>query len=192
MIKGKLRVNGETYDYIVLGLSNCKILNVDAILDGLRNLEKLLRVTIQVFDAEYIASAKHLLSSFVHAVRAFKRGTSVSKTLSMEVLLYAAATRQIKPALGLIGVKDSTDKVAFFIAGEEERSVNDAAMKIRGMLPSGCVEEDEVLSVSRGKAEFLASVFGVSGLDLVGGREEIADLVIKGVLEKIALLDLQK
>ncbi|UUX91302.1 KEOPS complex subunit Cgi121 [Methanoplanus endosymbiosus] len=61
-------------------------------------------VYITFFDADYIAGKEHIESAFLHGLRAFYEGDNISRTPDMEVLLYAAGTRQCSCAVK-IGLK---------------------------------------------------------------------------------------
>ncbi|WP_336325612.1 KEOPS complex subunit Cgi121 [Halovenus sp. HT40] len=56
-------------------------------------------VTVQTFDARYVADAAHLRRAVDHAVRAIERGEAIADDPGVEILLYAAGRRQINRAL---------------------------------------------------------------------------------------------
>mgnify|MGYP000563178126 CR=1 FL=1 len=61
-------------------------------------------VAIQALDARYIVDREHLQRAVELADRAFERGDTIAEDRAVEILLYAAGTRQISRALEL-GVK---------------------------------------------------------------------------------------
>jgi len=61
---------------------------------------------MQVFDAGSVVGEFHLELAFFHATQAFREGANLAKTLKMEFLLRAAATRQIKVAIERCGAKN--------------------------------------------------------------------------------------
>ena len=61
---------------------------------------------LQIFDADSIISNKHIKLAFFHAQEAFAEKINFAKSLKMEFLLRAAATKQIKVAIERCGVKD--------------------------------------------------------------------------------------
>ena len=75
-------------------------------------------LTVQLFDAASIAGEEHLRSAAMHALRAFERKANRSSSVGMEMLLYACGKRQIKDAVGLVGITDRTRNVAAVVAGE--------------------------------------------------------------------------
>ncbi|QSG10135.1 KEOPS complex subunit Cgi121 [Halapricum desulfuricans] len=58
-------------------------------------------VAVQALDARYVIDREHLQRAVELADRAFERGENIADERSVEVLLYAAATRQISRALEL-------------------------------------------------------------------------------------------
>lgn len=75
-------------------------------------------LTVQLFDAAAIAGEEHLRSAAMHAIRTFERKANRSSSVGMEMLLYASGRRQIKDAVGLVGITDRTRKLAAVLAGE--------------------------------------------------------------------------
>jgi tRNA threonylcarbamoyladenosine modification (KEOPS) complex Cgi121 subunit len=73
---------------------------------------------VQIFDSGSIASERHLELAFFHALEAMKEGSNYARSLKMEFLLRAAATRQIKVAIERCGVKDS--KKAILVVWKEK------------------------------------------------------------------------
>jgi len=61
--------------------------------------------TVQAFDARYVVDRAHLERAVELADRAIARGENVARDRAVEILLYAAGTRQIDRALEL-GVAD--------------------------------------------------------------------------------------
>lgn len=61
---------------------------------------------VQVFDVDAIVHEDHVRFAFFHALKAFEEGKNIAKTLSLELLLRAAVTRQIAVAIEQVGVKD--------------------------------------------------------------------------------------
>jgi len=71
----------------------------------------------QIFDNRYVWGHRHLKSAIWHAYQAFTTSQLISKTLSMEVLLYIAGMRQIQKALRLVGVRSATPHIAGVLGG---------------------------------------------------------------------------
>ncbi len=79
-------------------------------------------VEMQFFDAELIASQKHLYFAALNALQAFQNKTNISKSPAMETMLYASAQRQIQRAIQRCGIKPETKNMAVLIIGEKPSS----------------------------------------------------------------------
>ena len=129
-------------------------------------LEKQHSVTIQFFRSDRIFGAEHIVSAGEKAIRAMANKTNMSRTLGMEILLYAAAERQTSEALRKLGIYDGIDALGLIIVGKADVG------SVLGRL--GLKRDDSVLEPA-GKDP---SVFGIDR-----NSENIADLV----LEKVAV-----
>ncbi len=72
-------------------------------------------------DSKYVIDLETVKFAAEKALKAWNRGEKISKSLSLEVLLYYAATRQIKDAAKL-GIKKGLKKYAVVLFNEEDRS----------------------------------------------------------------------
>jgi len=116
----------------------------------------------QLFDADRVAGWDHLRFAAVNALKAFEAGASVSKSLAMEVLLYASCQDQISQAFDILGISPSTERVALLVMGkgsELERAFKRAA----GLIGA---EDDAVLEVDDEKFQELMRIYSVSDLEL--------------------------
>ncbi|MGB9135614.1 MAG: KEOPS complex subunit Cgi121 [Candidatus Bathyarchaeia archaeon] len=149
-------------------------------------------VTVQFLDAELVAGWEHLYFSVLNTLKAFESGTSISRSLAVECLLYASAQGQISSALELIGVKKGSSRVAVVVLadgkGEVERALRDVSALIGGK------RDDDVLELADEKVEGVMRLFGISDVEL-GARCEsgekkkaLSDLVI----EHVALLAVER
>ncbi len=127
-------------------------------------------------NADYIVDENHVYFAVKKALKAWEKGRKVAKSLPLEVMLYAAATRQIRDAIKL-GVKEGVNKVVgvFF----NNVKVDD-------------FEEKKVLEdVSKNKEKLrrIVDFFDISEEELkVVGAEKIPLLI----RERIVLFDIEK
>ncbi|MFP3984774.1 MAG: KEOPS complex subunit Cgi121 [Candidatus Bathyarchaeia archaeon] len=174
----------------IIGFKNVRVDNVDSFLNKVR--EELKNVTVQFFDAKFVAGWQHLYFAALNALKAFKNKTNISKNLAVECLLYAAAQRQITAALDLIGIKQKSCNVAVLLMAEEKRDVEKTVEKIAQLIPGQ--RDDEVLDLLDEKVGYIKRLFDISDAELETKLEEngikkaISDLVI----EHIALLVTQR
>jgi KEOPS complex subunit Cgi121 len=132
--------------------------------------------TIQFFRADRVFGAEHLLSATEKACRAIKNGTAMSKTLGMEIMLYAAAERQTSEALRKIGIFDGVAEMGAVVVGN---APPDMIFKELGIK-----RDDSVL----GPAGKDISIFGMTPEEMNLAGETVADLV----LEKVALSEVMR
>lgn len=71
-----------------------------------------------VFDPEFICGKDHVISSYLHAKRAFSQGTQRSKNILTETILYASADRQIGRAIKKMSPKDQNKGFVVLVIGE--------------------------------------------------------------------------
>lgn len=136
---------------------------------------------VQFFDASLIAGGEHLCFAALNALNAFKGKVNISSNLSMETLLYASAQRQIKEAVGLMGIKPNTSRVAVLVLAETRKQAS-AILAIVSKLLGGR-RDDSVIDLTDDKVADLKRLFRISNVELRAKTEH------KGA-EKKALTDL--
>jgi tRNA threonylcarbamoyladenosine modification (KEOPS) complex Cgi121 subunit len=146
---------------------------------------------VQFFNAGLVASWQHLYFAVLNALLAFKNGRSISKSLAMEVMLYASAQRQIRKAIDFVGVKCAVVDVAVVIIGESAESVEALLSAVSEHI--GKTPDDAVLEISKEKAERIREAFGVTETELgaVLEKDNSADALVDLVIERVALLSTQ-
>ena len=175
------------YCLAITAYKNVKIENVEEFIQNIR--KETGNVTVQFFDARFVAGYEHLYFAVLNALTAFKNGLSISKNLAIEILLYAAAERQIRNAVQLLGVREDTAKVAVVVLAESKDEVVKALDKVSSIIQA---EEDEsILEIDDEKFETIKKLFNVSDLELEAKlerkgleKEALKDLII----ERVALL----
>jgi len=141
------------------------------------DVEEFRKLGAQLLRAERIAGRRHLEFALEQAERAFRRGKNICNDLAMEVLVRAAATRQIGTAIERLGVRGAKEVVLVCEEVPEE------------LLASyGCRECEDVLELSEEKLPGLMQSYGIAGeeLEAVGGRAEEAVQML--IIERIALM----
>ncbi|UCG03636.1 MAG: hypothetical protein JSW11_06540 [Candidatus Heimdallarchaeota archaeon] len=140
----------------------------------------------QIFDNLYIWGYRHLYSAVWHAIKAKKNNRMISKTLSIEVLLYAAAQRQIKKAFALLGVKETTKDIAGIVLGETSQQLIDASYQLQEEL--NLKANIKLLGDFTSKNELFIKLLRNDGYKTTDFT--FSDIE-KAVLQKIALLALE-
>lgn len=79
-------------------------------------------VDIQFFKRDALWSETHLKSAVWHAWKAIKENYSISKSISIEFLLYATGQRQISKAVEYLGIDDFVDNLSVVIFHTKEEN----------------------------------------------------------------------
>lgn len=132
-------------------------------------------VFLQVVDPAVVYNERHLQSAWLHAERAWQRGSTTAKSIQGEFLMYLTGTRQVSDALVLAGVKPGLERVVVCASGER------AGTAVWGVL--------DKLGWSRDPAGI---PINPSAAKVLGAKEGGAATLEEAVLERVALVDLTK
>jgi len=171
----------------IAGFRNVKIEDVDAFLERARNSVGK-NVEIQFFDAELVASWQHLYFAALNALKAFENRGNISKSLGVEVLLYASAQRQIRKATELLGVKKGLKDIAVLMIGMSANEVKAALNAVSKVF--GGRRDDEVLELSQRKKVAIRRFFEISEAEIeaAANGKNLEKALIDLVIERMALL----
>ena len=176
---------------LIAGFSSARIKDPKAVLGILR--ESFPRVEVQLMRADRIAGTEHLSFATLNAVRAFGRKYKRSRSLAMEILLYASCQRQISKAIELLGVTAATRQVGVAALSTRIAVLEDLQEALRKLL--GGKVDDGVLEIrTNRKLSELRRVFGILDRELEASRqggEGDAEVVKRLVIERSALLALE-
>jgi len=152
-------------------------LDVEDVARTLKTINRIGKETgsvIVLFDAAKIAGKPHIESAVMHAKRSFADGKNISRSLSMEILLYASGQRQCSLA-PRFGLKEGENQVYVLILDGETEKAKEEIL--------GIVSETEEISAEK---ETLKKEFDITDEELeVVGEDRIGELV----LERIAMID---
>lgn len=106
-------------------------------------------LTVQLLNGLLIADETHLLSAAQNAFNAQRGEYMLSRSLDVEIIVFASAQRQIGRALDALGVYDGLDEIAVVIVGNEissvENTIRDLAEKIgKEVLPSFAATSERI------------------------------------------------
>jgi len=171
----------------IAGFRNVRIKNARQFLEKISR-EKPAEVETQFFDASFIATWQHLYFAVLNALSAFKNRKSISKSLAMEIMLYASAQGQIHKATESIGISSKSTEVAAVIVGKRQKDVN-SALSITAELINA-KQDDAVLEFSNGKAKAVQKIFGISEIEAktVMKGSNFENALVDLVIERMALL----
>lgn len=140
----------------------------------------------QLLDNRYIWGYRHLYSASWHALRAMKNERMIAKTLSMEILLYSSGQRQIKKAIALLGVKETTEEVVGLFLGKSEQVLIDAFIRIQKDLHLGV--NLDLLEAFSSKSQEIIRMLTKNGFK---ASKFTFSEIEKAILQKVALLALE-
>jgi tRNA threonylcarbamoyladenosine modification (KEOPS) complex Cgi121 subunit len=133
----------------------------------------------QVVDSKGVADRMHLELAFRQAQRRFDSERAISRSLSVEFLLYLAATHQINVALDRVGVSTGTEDMLFVLFSDEAEI---SLSHLFGMLQ--LTQQEPVFAQN---VQSLLSLFGIP--PEIGTDPEEAR---KAVYEAVSLVNLEK
>ncbi len=162
--------------------ARCMIHSTAAFLQELRAVAAEFDTHIICFNADLMAGRVHAAAAVGRAVRAFGAGETISNTLEMESLLFAAGSRQCNTAASF-GLHDGENRV--YICCYPARAGAWAALE-----PLFHFVPENWDAVTPGKKIVLMERFSVSPTELAaaGGDSRLIDLV----LERVALLQVMR
>jgi len=143
---------------------------------------------IQLFDADLVATWEHLYFAVLNALMNIENKRGISKSLAMEVMLYASAQRQIRKALKLVGLTPASKNVAVVVICDKAELVKAGAKVTARFL--GVEPDENVLALSQLKKQRIREVFDVSDAELepISTGESGDQALVDAVVERVALL----
>jgi KEOPS complex subunit Cgi121 len=170
---------------------------IDDLDDFLADLDEIADATgavVQAFDADLVVSAAQLREAARLAARAIARGEAVARDPGVEILLYAAGSRQIDRALEL-GVAEGEQAAVVLVAdfgdvrGADRPAADlDAAVEaVRGLAVAVADPDPATLPVAF-DADRVREFYGVTDRELAATNGDLTDVV----RERVALLDVEK
>ncbi len=144
-------------------------------------------VFVQFFDADLIATWEHLYFAVLNALSAYSNKRNISNKLAMETMIYASAQRQIRKAIALLGVKQSSTNVAVTIVGDTKSAVQKTFQAVKNQVNSP--DDETVLELTQEKARNLCKTFGITEreLETVSSENSNTHPIVSLVIEKMAL-----
>lgn len=141
----------------------------------------------QLFDNRFIWGKRHLYSAIWHAYQAAIHNRMISRTLSMEMLLYAAGQRQIHKAIKILGIGPTTRSIVGTILGNNLSTLREAYSYLLENLE---MHADLAMlnNLSLKKEHVLAKLLGTELIH----REMNSLEIEKAILQKVGMLALER
>lgn len=174
----------------ISGFRDVQALDATALLNAARDGLPLV-VEVQFFDADLVATWEHLYFAALNALTSFRTERNISKSVAVEVMLYASAQRQITRAIAQIGVKKTSRNVAAIVVGDSAKVVNEGLAAVSKCV--GKAPDESVLELTEEKKRRIKQAFGISDVELetAGSRVNAECALVDLVIEKVALLSTQ-
>lgn len=118
---------GNENDEKVIGiaeLQNSNNLKQDELLQLAKSLSSD-SLTVQLLNGLLIADETHLLSATQNAINAKRGEYMLSRSLDVEIIVFASTQRQIGRALDALGVFDGLEEIAVVVVGTNASSVEE-------------------------------------------------------------------
>jgi len=156
--------------------------DIDAFVETLGEIGDRHDVTVQAFDARYIAGSRHLERAVTLADRAFDRGENTARDRAVEILLYAAGRRQINQALEMGLSEGAAQRAVILVDGEGANGDEAGALEAL----SAIVKAKPTLEAGEGSR--LREFFEITDAELAATDAPLEALVC----ERVALLEVEK
>jgi len=154
--------NDEEIHICISELRNSEHLDRNALLN-LANSTSEFVLAVQFFNSAMIVNEIHLLSAAQNAFNAWKGGYMRSRSLDVEMVIYASAQHQIGKALELMGITDRTASVAVVVLGEHKHKVKECMLGFKRTIGNEIIPAFDMTSK---KLETLMAAFLISNLEI--------------------------
>lgn len=145
----------------------------------------------QILDADYVAGFEHIFFAVLNSLKAFKAQYNVSRSIPMEILLFASGQDQIKRAIELLGVKEKSRNIALVIIAEKREEAISALDLIKRAL--GWKADQSVIELNDEKIKRIIDAFKIPPAELEASmRGSLEDAVKNVLVERAALLVTQR
>ena len=168
--------------------------NVDAATIMQAVQEKIPDATIQLFDLDRIAGSRHLFLAAYNAEKSYNSTRRISRSLSMEILLFVSGTRQITEALERVGINQATTRSAVLAIASSDEAIT----KISNLLIEkfNRKDDDRLLDIwTKERRASVRRVFSIGTKELKAttqGRKEMDRAIEKLAIERSAMLAIAK
>ena len=156
--------------------------------------DKYPNVSVQFVDLDKVPGSRYLFLATLNALKSFRSKQPISKTLSMEILLYVSASRQIAEAIRLVGMSSETNKIAVLSVGETKDELSGTAAVLNRTLNQ--TNNDALVEVwSTARIENVLSLFQIGTKEIkatLRKNESKLQAVERLAIERSALLTVRK
>jgi tRNA threonylcarbamoyladenosine modification (KEOPS) complex Cgi121 subunit len=156
--------------------------------------EKYPHLSAQFVDLDKVPGSRYLFLATLNALKSFNSRQPISRSLSMEILLFVSANRQIHEAIRLVGIASDTRRAAGVLVGKTQKEVSAAAELLCQTL--GQKSNDGLIDHwSAERIQNVLSLFEIGSKELratLRKNEARAQAVERLAIERSALLTVRK
>lgn len=116
-------------------------------------------LAVQLMDSSALLDEVHILSAVQNAVNAWKGNYMISRSLDVEIVLYASGQKQISRALQQVGISEATVSVAVVVLGVDKDTVRSTLLETMKSIGSPITTE---FSPSLDKVHRIMESFDIS------------------------------
>ena len=126
--------NDEGKEFVALAeLHNSNNLNQEELIKLATSMSNK-SLTVQLLNGQLIAGESHLLSAVQNAVNSREGDYMLSRSLDVEIVVYASAQKQIGKALDALGVFDGLESIAVVAVSSDRSTLEESVSKLIGTI----------------------------------------------------------
>ena len=147
---------------------------------------------VQFLSPNLIAGPVHLRSAAQNAINAIRGNYAISRSLNVEILVYASAQRQIEHAFEKVGVEDDLETVGVVIIDENENTIQECFEQLFVELGT---DVEPAFSYDRNRISQIMNAFEVSDTELKtftdsDNIDDLFDALARCVVSRISMVAL--
>lgn len=174
---------------VVGGLRKVEIIDVENTLNLIR--ARVGSCQFQILDASMVAGFEHIYFAVLNALKSFRSGLNISKSLAIEMMTFASGQDQIREAIEVLGVKPGLQNIAVAVIADSRDEAFAALNNILDLL--GGERDDGVIELTEEKIPFMVERFNISSSELEAFmRGSLKDALKGAIIERMALLITQR
>jgi tRNA threonylcarbamoyladenosine modification (KEOPS) complex Cgi121 subunit len=124
----------------IVDIENMKGLSTDQLLDLVSEFGSNVNA-VRLFNGAKIVDVQHLLSAAQNAINAWNGGYAQSRSLSVEIAVFASGQHQIGRALSTIGVSDNLSSIAAVVIAPSKDEAKQVLTKLTTAIGKQCEPE---------------------------------------------------
>jgi KEOPS complex subunit Cgi121 len=149
-------------------------------------------IVVQFFSPGLIAGPMHLLSAAQNAINAVKGKYAISRSLNVEIIVYASAQRQIERAFEKVGVEDDLETVGVVIIDASKKNILDSFEQLYTKLGSNV---EHAFCYDKTRLVQIKTAYDVSDTELrtftdSDNLDDLKDALVRCIVSKVSMVAL--